>query len=287
MKKRWIYAGLVVMLIISLAMAGCTKGTENSVADNGGVQDVQQAPRDDDRQGTITHGGDKEIAEKASPELQTQDEDKVSYETNETEKKEKPQSGGKNNDAKQPIQPQNHAQELAKLLPDTVGFKWIYNGFAEYGHTMVLNEIYNDNNKRIYNITGEVADMSDGESQADFSLQIQYIIDGDTLYQVKTEKMMMDSISDNIQLLKAPLKKNVLWIQKVKDKEGRDVELECEITNIEEIDGLKQYTVVYRDKNSEYYEKRRIKEGVGVVFFEKLYINGEDSFEIGYSIFEQ
>jgi hypothetical protein len=290
MKKRWICVGLILILAISLTMAGCAKRVENPVADNSQLQDSQQAPEaeDDIQQEIMVDDGDKAAVEEALPEPQTEEkDDKVSYETNEMGKKEKPQNGEKKDNPNQPIQRQSHDEELAKLLPNTIGFQWIYNGFAEYGHTMALREISNGNNKIVYNITGEVADVSDGESQADYSLQIQYIIQDGIMYQIKTEEMMMDSISDNIQLLKAPLKKNVLWTQTVKDKEGKDVELECEITNIEEIDGLRQYTVVYRDKNSEYYEKRRIKEGIGVVSFEKLYMFGDDSFEIGYSIFQQ
>ncbi|MDW7662184.1 MAG: stalk domain-containing protein [Bacillota bacterium] len=76
---------------------------------------------------------------------------------------------------------------LSALLPSELGYSWIYNGFAEYGHTMTLNNIEDDPTQRIYTITGEVDDMSGGESLSDHSISIHYILSGNELIQEKAE----------------------------------------------------------------------------------------------------
>jgi copper amine oxidase-like protein len=96
-------------------------------------------------------------------------------------------------------------QELSKLLANSKGFKWNYNGFAEYGHIMKLEDIVDEDNKREYIINGEVGDPSGGESDIDRSLHIKYTIKDNKLIQEKTEKSMMDSKFDKLTLIQAPL----------------------------------------------------------------------------------
>ena len=79
---------------------------------------------------------------------------------------------------------------LAGLLPDKE-YKWLYNGFAEYGHQMVLEDIVKSDNEIKYFINGKVADMSDGESgrsQDDFNIDLVYTISNGVILQTKTEK---------------------------------------------------------------------------------------------------
>ncbi|AEE95909.1 hypothetical protein [Mahella australiensis] len=174
---------------------------------------------------------------------------------------------------------------ITGLLPSQTGYKWQYFGFVEYAHTMTLDSIQHDQNRIIYNITGEVADMSDGESDKDFSLTITYIVEPTRLIQQKQEQVMMDSNFDEIELIRTPLAAGTSWTQQVTDKLGNQATLECQIEDVTvDTDGKKVYTILYDGQNSDYYEKRKIKEGIGVIFFEKLYIDAEQSFPISYSI---
>lgn len=178
---------------------------------------------------------------------------------------------------------------LAVLLPEKSGYRWLYNGFAEYGHEMTLEEIKNEEDKVIYKIKGKVADMSDGESgrgKEYFNIYLEYTINNAAIMQTKNEKMMMDSDFDSLELIKAPLIKGNRWNQESTDKSGNTRFLNCEITDINEVGNTRIYTVEYRDQDSSYYEKRMIEEGVGVVSFSKLFTSGDDSFEIGYSLYK-
>jgi hypothetical protein len=177
---------------------------------------------------------------------------------------------------------------LARLLPD-MGYKWLYNGFAEYGHQMSLEDIVKDDEGIKYIIRGKVADMSDGESgrsEDDFSIELTYNITWGSIYQEKKEKMMMDSDMDFIELIRAPLVEGNKWAQIAIDKEGNERHLECQITDINKVGGAKVYTVEYRDMYSDYYEIRMIEEKVGVVSFTKLWITEDGNFEIGYSLYK-
>lgn len=175
--------------------------------------------------------------------------------------------------------------ELKALLPEKEGYKWVYNGFAEYGHTLVLNDINEDEGKLVYLTTGEVDDMSDGESDKDFSLSVTFTVTPQSITQEKTGEMMLD-IFDQMVLVKAPLEQGNTWTQKVKSVDGIETTLECTIEKIEEDNGKKVYTVVYQDQNGPYYEKRVIQEGIGVINFTRLYITDEENFEISYFIYE-
>jgi|LSQX01.2.fsa_nt_gb hypothetical protein len=178
---------------------------------------------------------------------------------------------------------------LSVLLPERTGYRWVYNGTAEYGHQMTLDGIENDDDRMTYIIKGKVADMSDGESGKSedyFEIDMKYLIKNATIRQDKSEKMMMDSKIDSIELIRAPLVKGNKWTQIVFDGSGNDRFFECEITDINEVGGSKVYTVEYKDMESEYYETRMIQEGVGVVSFNKLFQSGDEDFEVGYSLYK-
>ncbi|MDQ2087532.1 hypothetical protein RBH29_13955 [Herbivorax sp. ANBcel31] len=175
---------------------------------------------------------------------------------------------------------------FAKLLPEKSGYEWRYSGFAEYGHYMEIDEIVRDNGVIKYLITGEVLDMSDGEAGYDsdhYNIDLVYTIENGALIQTKSENMMMDSDFDELELIRAPLTKGNKWGQGVVDESGEYRYLNCEITDINEVEGSKVYTVEYRE-DSGYYEIRMIEEGIGVVSFTKLWQTDDGDFEIGYSL---
>lgn len=201
--------------------------------------------------------------------------------------KEKPVQPGKTGQVGQSDKTAEDNMALRKLLPEKEGFRWVYNGFAEYGHQMDLERIVEKDGQITYYITGEVADMSGGASDRDFSLSVEYVIKDGILTQKKKEELMMDSISDKLQLLKTPLQKNAKWKQTVIDKDGNKHDLDCSIEDITGINGVKEYTVLYQDNQSDYFEKRRIREGIGVVSLEKMFTTGEESFIAGYALYEE
>lgn len=185
-------------------------------------------------------------------------------------------------------EPSYQKEALAKLLPSAPGYRWIYNGFAEYDHTMTLNAITDEAGRRTYQVTGMVGDPSGGESKADRTITLKYIIEKTSLVQEKQEQVMMDSKFNRMTLIKTPLEEGNYWIDRVRDKTGKTTELSAQITKIEILpSGAKQYTVRYKDNSSAYYEQRVIREGVGVVSFEKLFEMGEEPFSAGYYLYGQ
>lgn len=181
----------------------------------------------------------------------------------------------------------NNVDELAKLLPGRAPFKWIYNGFAEYGHTLDLISIVNQDEKRIYNVTGVVDDASGGEFQADFSINLRYVLEGNRLIQEKTETRMMDSTFDTLTLIESPLVAGTYWTESLVDQARIRRDVSGQITKVEVLaGGIRQFTVRHTIRGSEQYEQRVIREGVGVVSFETLFKSGTESFPISYYLFE-
>ncbi|MGE5330008.1 MAG: hypothetical protein ACM3KR_10955 [Deltaproteobacteria bacterium] len=176
-------------------------------------------------------------------------------------------------------------QTLSKLLPYRENFQWKYNGFAEYGHFMKLQYIEKTGTETRYNISGTVDDMSGGESKIDNNLKLTYIISNNTLMQKKTEQRMLDSKFNSIELVRLPLSKTAKWTQYVLDKSGKTIILDCVITDISVDNGQNIYSIYYKDRNSKYYEKRKIKQGVGVIWFEKLFESKDGDFPVTYSLY--
>ncbi|MDW7685054.1 MAG: GerMN domain-containing protein [Bacillota bacterium] len=192
-----------------------------------------------------------------------------------------PDPNGGNNPPPEPVV----SEELAGLLPEEEGYEWVYNGFAEYGHIMSLDSITESEGKRTYRISGEVSDPSGGEAEQDFSLTVSYVVDEDSLVQVKTEEAMLDSKFDQLTLLKTPLTVGTSWQEQVTDKEGNQATISGKITEVKEEDAKKIYTVRYEEQNSAYWEERVIKEGAGIQSFERLMDLGDEPFTVGYYLF--
>jgi hypothetical protein len=174
-------------------------------------------------------------------------------------------------------------EQLSRLLPDKTGYKWMYEGFAEYSHQMVLDVITDEPQKRTYDISGEVGDPSGGEGTKDRSISIKYTIEANRLIQEKTEQAMLDSKYDKLILIKTPLTVGTFWADTVFDKTGKETLINALIKKVELTgDNKLKYTVRYQDTNSAYYEERVIKEGAGVIAFEKLLELQDSSFPVGY-----
>lgn len=174
---------------------------------------------------------------------------------------------------------------LSALLPAASGYSWIYNGFAEYGHTMTLDTIVDSPNQRVYSIKGEVEDMSGGESPISGALSIRYILTGNSLIQEKTELRMLDSKFNRLTLIKTPLVAGTAWSQNAVDKSGKTAKIDAMIRKVEIVNGKAQYTVYYDDAGSAYFEERVIREGVGVISVEKLLELSDTSFPAGYTLY--
>jgi hypothetical protein len=183
-------------------------------------------------------------------------------------------------------EPTYEVDALSELLPDATGYEWKYEGFAEYGHSATLDSIVDEASKRIYRVSGMVDDMSDGESDKDYSIDLNYTIEGNSLIQTKEEEVMMDSKFDQLTLIQTPLVIGTYWTDQARDKDGvlqtiNGQIMKAELTNM----GVKEYTVRHKQVGSDYYEQRVIRENIGVVSFEKLFELGEEPFTAGYSLF--
>ncbi|KJS21712.1 MAG: hypothetical protein VR72_09485 [Clostridiaceae bacterium BRH_c20a] len=178
------------------------------------------------------------------------------------------------------------ADELKNLLPERTGFQWIYSGFAEYGHAMELESIATSDTSTHYEARGEIYDPSGGEASGDFSLQVQYEVTSESLImEIKSDKIM-DNFPQ-LELIRLPLNKDTQWEQKAKHKNGKEYNLDCSIQGVEDgIEG-KAYSVLYKDKDSDFYEKRRIEENYGVISFETIWESNEGPITMGYDLYRE
>lgn len=175
---------------------------------------------------------------------------------------------------------------LTAFVPQTIGYSWRYNGSVEYGHLMTLTSVVEDSGTTYLTLHGDVDDMSGGESEGDYSLQIVYELTDTSWVQVKDEEMMLDSKFDRIELLRAPFNEGAMWQQTVYDENGNLHTLECTIESVTTNDaGHSVYTVYYDDIGSDYYERRELEQGVGVTKVMHLEELTNSSFEMGYTLY--
>ena len=177
--------------------------------------------------------------------------------------------------------------QLKDLLPERSGFIWKYLGFAEYGHRMAIDAITDENDITTYYMTGSVDDMSDNESDNDFSLSVRYVIKDGELKQYTSSEMMMDSVYKEIVLIKTPLEKGAKWTGTAITKDGSEEELTCEITEVATENDSIVYTVRYDQTESGYYEIRKIRENTGVIAYNRLFRTDDGDFDMGYSLYEE
>lgn len=149
---------------------------------------------------------------------------------------------------------------------------------------LTILDVYETNSKKIYKISGEVLDMSSGESSLDFSLAVNYIITHDELIQEKIEEVMMDSEFDKLTLLRLPLEVDATWSENVISSDGDKEIIKATIVEIIGKKPNRTVRVEYKNKNGDYMEKRSIQEGLGVVSFDKTMKFGSEKFEMGYNL---
>ena len=177
----------------------------------------------------------------------------------------------------------NYNDDLDALVPQMPA-SWIYSGTADYNQVMSLVEVIETSGQKIYKVYGEVEDTTGGEVQADFTFEKTYTVTGDRLEQTRKGRMLLDSEYDKLTLIKLPLEVGNTWNEKVIDTSGKTVGISAEIEAIEEVSDGKVYTVRYKQSGSKYYELRKIKEGSGVVHFEKIMFYDGDQFDLEYSL---
>lgn len=174
--------------------------------------------------------------------------------------------------------------QLAALLPDEKGYEWQYEGSAEYGHTMTLRDVRRQQDRVEYDITGEVADMSAGESGRDHSFTIVYTIADGALRQRSQGTQLLDSQVPQLELLRLPLQQGATWSQEVTDADGRTLTLDCTITSAQTVEGRGVYHVDYRADDDSYFERREFTQGIGVTRFERQFGDPQDNFTVGYAL---
>ena len=274
MKRNFLLILFAILFLVVAITAGCTaKKPEQTTSE-------EQEHRDESTQENGPEPSDDPSEEEETGEPSEEDDAIDEQETTDGNPDDEADSRetGSNEEAKQ------SGSTITSLLPPRKDYKWTYNGFAEYGHEMILESVDKKGNETIYKIKGSVFDMSDGESGLDYLFTVTYTAKQGVLIQNTTGNMLMDTGFKDLELIRAPLQKGTAWTQKVKGENGKEITLKSTITNVREDNGQKIYTVLYKDTASDYYEKREIKEWVGVLSYEKLFMNKEGSFPGGYYI---
>lgn len=180
---------------------------------------------------------------------------------------------------------QNEA--LRALLPERTGYRWVYSGTAEYGHSMEIAQIASNGDGSIYQVNGLVDDPSGGEAPGPFEFSLVYEIEQGRLTQtLSSGSRVLDNRFPQLELLRAPLQQGATWAQTVKDKDGNRAKLQCSIVEVADDNGRAVYRVRYQDTGSDYWEERVIRQGAGVVAVELLYQDAED-FTLGYALYDQ
>jgi len=165
--------------------------------------------------------------------------------------------------------------DLVDLLPKET-FKWAYGGQNDYYHEMTLDTIDATETKSVYTITGAVKATVAGVDTSDYNINLTYVIQGDSIKQIKDADRMLDSEYDEITLIKAPLEEGNSWTEKIVDKKGKTQTIKSSITKVDESEDGRYYEVLYKNTKNDYVEIRRILTGHGVVAFSKqISVNGK------------
>lgn len=171
-------------------------------------------------------------------------------------------------------------RQLMALFPEEEGFTWIYNGFAEYGHTMTLTGIQREGitGRTVLEITGEVHDPSGGASKRDFSLALEYVFSGRAVKERVIRGDLFPHRLNPLEILRYPLRKGKSWTQKAGGRTIRATVLE---DGVDPEDDRRFFRIRYTTtmqglKNNKYIETRLFKEGLGVVRFENTILKDVD-----------
>ncbi|WP_432661844.1 hypothetical protein R9X47_14860 [Wukongibacter baidiensis] len=212
---------------------------------------------------------------------------------------EEPKSDDKDTDVEEA-----YSQELAKYFPSVEGTVLNYFGTVEYGQTLTLSKVIENEDRLILGFKGEMLDLSGGESskkKEDFILETEYEIDKDSVKEIQRneERRYSQSIIREQIVLKTPIEEGKKWNQTV-NIDGKEYTVETKITEIskdEKGKGLVKTETIIKDIESypenTYQEVRTYKEDKGLVSFSTMILlkgseGQEDTpFEFGYRIYEQ
>lgn len=179
-------------------------------------------------------------------------------------------------------------ERMSMLLPERTGFTWKCFGIGEYEHTVMLEGIHTEDGNPVYTITGATGDPSGGENpDAPSSIELEYRIENNVLYQLKNAPGMIDSSFNELEIIRYPFIQGYRWYQYPEDNGINTISLQTEIISVTRENGELFYEVEYRDPATGEYEKRLIQSGKATIAFTKLYSDGQgESYEIGYFIDE-
>lgn len=179
----------------------------------------------------------------------------------------------------------NYDSKLAELFPTAEGTKWEYYGTGDYAQHMTLDKVYEVNSQKVLKIKGEVDDLSGGDSNLDYGLEVTYSIESDRVKQSKISDVMMDSEYDQLTLIMSPLVVGTTWSEETVDSQGKKIKVQGEIIEIEEADEGTIYKVLYTESHSDYSEVRKIQKGKGVIDFIKTLKYQDQTLEISYHLY--
>ncbi|HBK60063.1 MAG TPA: hypothetical protein DDZ84_04625 [Firmicutes bacterium] len=162
--------------------------------------------------------------------------------------------------------------EVMSYFPANEGFTWVYTGFAEYGHKMSIDRITSTESPGnvVYEISGAVFDMSDGESERDFSLRLEYVFTQEDVRERILHKDVFPHRIDGLIMLRAPIKEGQKWSFEAQD--GSRVDAAVTGMGKDPQDDLAYCEVEYTIPDPSmpdgvYRETRVLKKGLGVVAF--------------------
>lgn len=198
------------------------------------------------------------------------------------------------------VKDKQEKNELIAIFPLVKGTTWKYNGYAEYGHSMQIDDVKTENSDTIVNIKGQVEDGS-GEKGKTFI--VKYMINKDAIieninYDYTHGKTINSIIPDKI-ILKTPLKVGTSWSQKFNYK-NKEYTAQTKITNINpnQSTNAMEYTTETTVEGIDgyldniYKEKRVYEVGKGMISFsnsqplEKSYgpLGDDKYYNFGYSL---
>jgi len=179
-------------------------------------------------------------------------------------------------------------ERISRLLPERTGFVWKCYGSGQYEHTTWLTGIHTEDGNPVFVVTGTAGNSSgEGISDEQAAIELEYRIENNVLYQVKSAPAMMDSDFDELEIIRYPFVTGHKWYQFPIDNGINSASILTEILSVDQENGETVIEVEYTDLSTEQYEKRLIQEGKSTIAFTKLYSDGmNEPFEIGYYIDE-
>jgi hypothetical protein len=182
--------------------------------------------------------------------------------------------------------------DLAKVFPQIIGETYIYDGYAEYNHSIILKNVINKKVRLINYFEGNINDARGG-IYANRPFNITYIIDKDSIrelivnkdkYRTNLTNNRLHSIVPNQIILKLPLEINNRWEQQfVYNNKNYVAEIEIiEVTLSKEnnkqyvtrltVNGIPGYI------NEKYIEEKVYVEGKGLINFSNSILDSDEMF---------